>query len=99
MPSSPFQIIKRPSFDAANSRALDRVRGFVYTTFGMCTDFEIMEDVHAPKEDKTGNGKGAGPSLDVEIVDEPFEEVYEGLFKGWGLDVYERHGGKKGGWN
>lgn len=85
---SPFSVIKRARDDVANSRALDTVRAFVYNTRGMCIDYEFYGD--EAKEGQPGQ----------RIVEEEMENAatYDGEFIGWYQDVYERYGGKKGGW-
>lgn len=86
--TNPFSIIKRPLDDVSNSRTLDNVRGFVYTTNGMCTDFELINN---PKTEDMGGET-------QRIIEENFEEVQDGKFNGWYDQVYKKHGGKTGGW-
>lgn len=81
-------MIKRAADDSASSRALDDVRGFVYTTHGMCTDFEMMGI------EGDGGREGGGQT----IIEEDFESAYEGKWAKWYERVYAKHGGKKGGW-
>jgi len=60
----------------------------VYTTNGMCTDYEL---IHPEKAGEVGGET-------QRIIEENFDEVQDGKFKGWYEQVYLKYGGKTGGW-
>jgi len=85
--SGAFQTIKRAAFDGANLPSLDAARMWVYQSGGMCVDVEVQEQA-------TPGGTADGVQR---VVEERWDQVYEGAFAGF-ADMYRRHGGKGGGW-
>ena len=82
-PTDPFPVVKRASNDLAHAQSLDGARMWVYQDqkFSMCVDLELPTDPH------DGN----------EVIEEEFEEAYDGAFRGF-TKMYRKHGGRDGGW-
>ena len=81
-----FQTIKRAALDLANLTSLDAARMWVYQSGGMCVDVELEEAKPGEVADEIQR-----------VVEERWDQVYEGAFSGFS-DMYHRHGGKGGGW-